>query len=386
MRRRGPYNAGVTKCAAIRPTRVVVDLSAIVANAAAVAAHAGVDLYAVVKADAYGHGAVPVARALERAPGVAGLAVSLVEEGVELRDAGVAAPVLVMGPSLGGAHAEVVARGLTPVVSDPADLERFAAVGRARGAPVAVHVKLDTGMHRLGIAPEAAVGACAPRDGLVVEGICTHLASADADDPADPDSPTRRQLARFDAALAALTAAGRRPPIAHAANSAGALRFAARYDRVRPGLALYGAAAGPVSLAPALEFASAIAQVRDVPAGGRVSYGGLWTATRPTRAAVVPVGYADGYPRNLTGRADVLVAGRRCPVIGAVSMDMILVDVTDLGDAVAVGQPVILIGSDGRERISVVEFAAGAGISAYEVTCGISKRVPRTYRGGGADA
>jgi alanine racemase len=367
--------------AAIRPTRVEIDVGAIVANAGAVADRAGVDVYAVVKADAYGHGAVAVARALAAAPRVAGLAVATVEEGIELRDAGVAAALLVMGPALGGAHAEMVARAMTPMVSSAADLARFAAIGRERGAPVAVHLKLDTGMGRLGLAPADAV-ALAATPGIRVEGACTHLACADTDDPFDPESMTARQLARFAEARRALAAAGIGPLVAHAANSAGALLFpAAACDRVRPGLALYGNGVRPagVTLRPVVTLASEIAQLRPVPAGGTVSYGARWTAARDARVAVVPLGYADGYPRNLTGSAEVLVRGRRCPVAGTVCMDMISVDVTALGEAVRVGDPVVLLGAQGSARIGVAEFAAWAGISEYEVTCGISKRVPRVH-------
>jgi alanine racemase len=368
--------------AGIRPTRVEIDVAAIVTNVQTIASHAEAKAYAVVKADAYGHGVVPVARALAASPSVAGLAVALVEEGIELRDAGIEVPVLLMGAALGDAHAELVARDMTPMISRVADLQRFGEIGRERGEPVRLHVKVDTGMSRLGVPLDDLDELLRDADGVEVAGLCTHLACADTDDPEDPDSLTAIQLNRFEQALAVAEAAGIAPEIVHAANSAGALFFpAAVFDRIRPGLAMYGNGPRPdgVKLRPVLQFASEVVQLRDLEPGESVSYGALWTAEYDSKIAVVPVGYADGYPRNLTGRADVLVQRRRCPVVGAVCMDMILVDVTELGDAVCVGDDVVLLGGQGDERISTAQLAQWAGISEYEVTCGVSKRVPRVF-------
>ena len=370
---------------AIRATAAEIDLGALRHNAAALRRAAGdTPMAAVIKADAYGHGAAEVARAL------AGLcerfAVSLVEEGIELRDAGVAEPILVMGPSLAGGHRELVERGLTAVVSDPADLEVLAEIGRTRGQPVPIHIKVDTGMARLGIAAEA-VGRLVARmlgaGGVALEGICTHFACADLPDLADASAITHAQIAVFERALAAARAAGAGDLVRHAANSAGVIRFsAARYDLVRPGLAMYGNGLAPdgETLRPVMRLVSQIAQVRAVAAGQTVSYGGLWRAPRPSRIAVLPIGYADGYPRRLTGTAEVLVGGRRCPVVGAISMDMTLVDVTSLGHDASVGDAVVLLGAQGEERITARELAERAGVTEYEVTCAVSKRVPRTYR------
>jgi alanine racemase len=372
----------VPVAADIRPTRVEIDLDAAAANVGAVAAFAGVGAYVVVKADAYGHGAVPLARALHGARGVAGLAVSLVEEAIELRDAGIDGPVLVMGPALGGAHGDIVARGLTPVVSCGADLARFAEIGRARGAAVAVHLKVDTGMNRLGLdeSETAALFDELPA-GVEIIALCTHLACADVDDPSAPDSFTQRQLERFRHILATARRAGL-APLVHAAASAGALFFpGAAFDRIRPGLAVYGNGPRPaaVALRPVLRFVTEVAQLRTVAAGHSVSYGALWTARQPARIAVLPVGYADGVPRRATGRAEVLIHGRRCPLVGAVCMDMVLADVTSLGDAVCVGDDAVVLGTQGKQGITTAEFARHADISEYEVTCGISKRVPRVY-------
>ncbi len=371
----------VTADPSIRPTRVEIDLGAVRDNADLVARVCGVDLYAVVKADAYGHGAIPVARALAGAAGVAGFAVSLVEEGTQLRAAGIAAPILVMGPALAGGEEEIHARRLTAMVGDLGDLERLSDLGRRLGVRIPVHVKIDTGMGRLGLLADGLERL--PRyDGVHIEGIATHFACAETDDPADPSCATNRQLAALDRTLHRLAVLGISPQLVHAANSAGALRFpAARRDRVRTGIAVYGngtpAPAG--QLRQAMRFVTEIVQLRRLPEGASVGYGAVWTARRPTRAAVLPVGYADGFPRRLTGAAGALVGGRRFPVIGAISMDITVVDVTDLGDAVRVGDEVVLLGSQAGSAISTGELAEQAGVSPYEVTCGVSKRVPRVY-------
>jgi alanine racemase len=381
-------DAVVDRGAPIRPTRVEIDLRALAANARVLRDVAKVNVFGVVKADAYGHGAVPVARALWAGGDVAGLAVSLVEEGCQLRDAGVDAPLLVMGPALDGGYDELVGRGMVAMVSDPADLERLAAIGGRRSRPVGVHLKVDTGMGRLGVAP-AALGPLLDRaralGGVEITGISTHFACADTDDPAAPESMTRAQLLRFRDIVDRARAAGARPRTLHAANSSATLRFPeARFDLVRPGLAMYGNGHQPEGGAGTLEqvvsLVTRIVQLRGAPAGSTVSYGASWRAERESRLAVLPIGYADGYPRRLSNRAEVLVGGRRCPVVGAVSMDITMVDVTALGDAVGVGDDVVLLGAQGAERITTAELAAHAGLVEYEVTCGISKRVPRFYR------
>lgn len=370
---------------AIRPTRVEIDLDALRANAALLRQTTGTSLYAVVKADAYGHGARAVASCLAEERAVAGFAVSLIEEGSELRDAGIAHPILVMGPALAGGYDEIVGKNLTPVISDIADLHGLARAARDRGKRVRVHLKVDTGMGRLGVRPERfeellrRIGAL---PALEVTGLMTHFACADTDDPADPDCMTFAQLAVFDRALAQARAHGLRVRWQHTANSSGALFFpAARRDLVRCGLALYGNSRQPAQgeLAQCVRLVSHVTQIRDVPAGSAVSYGALWKAPRDARVAVVPIGYADGVPRRLTGTGQVLIAGRRCPLVGAVSMDIAMVDVTDLGAAAEVDAEVVLLGQQGDARITVAELASWAGLTEYEVTCGLSKRVPRVY-------
>jgi len=373
----------------IRRTRVEVDLAAIVGNARTVRALTNADVFAVVKADGYGHGAVAVARALTTARAVAGFAVSLVEEGVTLRDAGVTAPVLVMGPSQHGGEDDMVMAGLTPVIACAEDLAALIAVARRRARTIDAHLKVDTGMGRLGvpITDAAQLAADAARAGISIVGLMTHLACADTEDPGDPQSMTRDQLRRFGEVDRAVTAAGAPLRVRHAANSSGALLFPeARFDLVRTGIAIYGNGRWPATeLAgtrrSAMRLVTEVAQLRTVAEGTSVGYGATWRAARTSRVAVLPVGYADGLPRRATGRAFAAIRGRRVPLVGVISMDIAVADVTDLPE-VAVGDAAVLLGrASGGASISVAEYGEWAGLSEYEVTCGMSKRVPRTYVG-----
>jgi alanine racemase len=377
----------------IRPTVAEVDLGALCRNVSRVRAIVGpkVGVYGVVKADAYGHGAVKVAGALS--PIVDALAVSLVEEGLELRGAGITCPILVLGAYYGHTQSEVLEEGLTPVVYDAGELQRFgstphrrkprhqsAATREARRWPV--HVKIDTGMNRLGVQPKhlpAFLETAARFPDIELTGMATHFASADMKDA----ESTREQLARFRQALRVAGSHRVSPKVIHAANSAAMVRFPeARFGAIRPGLALYGAmptklVAQP-DLEPVLSLRTKIMALHDVPAGQGVSYGGLWQPTGKARVATLPIGYADGYPRHIRG-AEVLVRGHRAPVVGAVCMDMMMVDVTRV-PGVSVGEPTTLIGSDGDESITIDDLAAWADTASYEILCGISKRVPRIYR------
>lgn len=386
----------------IRPTRAEIDIGALARNAQRVRAQVGpgVAVYGVVKADAYGHGAAAVAPVLEPLCDV--LAVSLVEEGIELRQAGVTKPILVLGAYYGDSHSDALEHELTPVIYDFADLERFAQAPARRAGPrssrapgaerIDVHLKIDTGMSRLGVMPHqlgSALDYLAALPRLRLAGVCTHFACADAPD----EEPTRLQLDRFRACLAEVRGRGFAPDVVHAANSAAALRFAgARFDAVRPGLALYGAApaGNQATLAgaePVLRLTTRIMALHDVPPGTSVSYGAHFTARRPSRIATLPVGYADGYPRHVRG-AQTLVRGQRAPIAGAVCMDMLMIDVTDV-PGVAVGDDVTLVGSSdaqGGDAIGIDELAAWAGTISYEIMCGISKRVPRLYAGAATHA
>lgn len=370
----------------IRRTRVEVDLGAIVDNARTVRRLAGTELYAVVKADGYGHGAIAVAQALARAKAASGFAVSLVEEGVALREAGVTGPVLVMGPSQHGGEDEMVMAGLTPVIGSEEDLAAIAAVGTRRQRAIEAHLKVDTGMGRLGISVERAaeLAITAANNGIQIVGLMTHFACADSDDPADADSMTREQLRRFAEADRVVSATGAPLRIRHAANSSGGLLFPeARFDLVRTGIAIYGNGRWPDG-APhqqAMRLVSEVTQLRTVNVGESVGYGAVWRAPRDTRLAVLPVGYADGLPRRASGVAQVAIRGQRVPLVGRISMDIAVADVTDVPD-IAVGDAVVLLGrASGGGSISAAEYGDWAGLSEYEVTCGMSKRVPRTYVG-----
>ncbi len=370
----------------IRRTRVEVDLAAIVANARAIRALTGTDIYAVVKADGYGHGAIAVAQALTGAKVAAGFAVSLVEEGVALRDAGVTAPILVMGPSSVAGEDELVALDMTPVIASEEDLDALGAAARRANKQVHAHLKVDTGMGRLGVpmARAAEIAIAAARNGLAIIGLMTHFACADSDDPADPESMTRRQLARFAEVTTAVTRAGAPIRVRHAANSSGALFFPdARFDAVRTGIALYGNGRWPEGAQPqqAMRLVTEVAQIRAIEAGATVGYGAMWTAARPSRLAILPLGYADGLPRRATGHAQAAIRGHRVPLVGRISMDIAVADVTDVPE-IAVGDAAVLLGrASGGVSIATREYAAWADLSEYEVTCGMSKRVPRTYVG-----
>jgi len=374
----------------IRRTRVEVDLAAIIGNARTVRAVTGAEVIAVVKADGYGHGAVAVARALTAARAVAGFGVSLVEEAIVLRDAGVMAPVLVMGPSQHGGEDDMVMAGLTPVIASAEELAALAAVARRRGRTIDAHLKVDTGMGRLGVAEAEAPGLAAEagRTGVAIVGLMTHFACADTDDPDDPDSMTRAQLRRFRDVDRAVTAAGAPLRVRHAANSSGALLFPeARFDLVRTGIAIYGHGRWPAGGAhraqpqAAMRLVTEVAQLRTIAAGGSVGYGATWRAGRTSRVAVLPLGYADGLPRRASGRAQAAIRGHRVPLVGVISMDIAIADVTDVPE-IAVGDAAVLLGrASGGASISVAEYGAWAGLSEYEVTCGMSKRVPRTYVG-----
>ena len=369
----------------LRPTRAEIDLDAVVHNLGVARDIAGTSrVLAVVKADAYGHGVVPVARRLQEV-GAYGFGVALAEEALELREAGIHTAIVVLNGVHGGAHEEVVAAGLTPVVYELPELRAFADVAARRGAPVGVHLKVDTGMSRLGV-PFAALAqfldaleALGPKGAIAIEGCMTHLSSADS----DPDV-TREQLARFDQAVALVRARGHEPTLLHAANTAGAfLHPESRYDLVRLGSALFGY--GPpgterAGLRPAMRLRTEIISLRRVPAGTRVGYDGTFTADQERTIATVPVGYGDGLIRATSNRAEVLVRGRRCPVVGNVSMDLTGIDVSTLPD-VQLGDEVVLLGAQGGDAIDAHELARSAGTIHYEVLTNVSRRVPRFYAG-----
>jgi alanine racemase len=366
----------------LRPVWAEVDLAALRANVAElIGIVAPARVLAVVKADGYGHGAVATGRAAVEA-GAAMLGVALVEEGVELREAGIDAPILVLSEPVAAAATTVVASRLTPAVYTAAGIEALAkAVVELDARPLPVHLKVDTGMHRVGAAPEAADALAdlveAHRE-LRFEGLWTHLAVAD-----EPDNPyTAEQLARFDTVRMRLAKRGHRPEMAHAANTAGALAFAgSRYDLVRPGIGIYGIApvaelASAAELQPVLSVKAKVSFVKRLPAGAAISYGLRYRVERPVNIATVPIGYGDGVPRNLSeAGGEVLLRGRRRPIAGTVTMDQLMVDVGD--DTVEVGDEVVLIGRQGSDEVTAAEWAARLHTIPYEIVCNIGPRVPR---------
>jgi alanine racemase len=361
-----------------RPTVVGVDLDAIRHNVRTLHP-AGSELMAIVKADGYGHGAVPVARAAAEA-GATWLGVALVEEGLELRLAGVEVPILVLSELPRGSEPVALAHRLTPVVYTPEGVEAVAAAAPGVG----VHVKVDTGMHRVGVwPPEDAAAFCdmLVDAGLQVEGLMTHLARSE-----DDEATTTQQLERFRAAVEAVRAAGHEPTLVHAANSGGVIRHPESHlDLVRPGISLYGLEPEPgvgshIDLRPALRWTSAVASARRMPAGAKVSYGHRYELGEEAWVATVPVGYADGYPRPLSNLADVLIGGTRRRVIGSVTMDQLIVLCGQ--DEVAPGDEVVLIGRQGDEEVTAWELARHLGTVAWEIVTRIGPRVPREYGSG----
>jgi len=362
---------------AFRPTVAEVDLEAIRHNVRALKPPEA-ELMAVVKADGYGHGDVPVARATLEA-GASWLGVALVEEGLRLREADIDAPILVLSELPRGSEREAVAAGLTPTCYTDDGLRALAEAGRGGR----VHVKVDTGMHRVGLPPERATAFCsaASEAGLEVEGVWTHFArSEDLDDPT-----TGEQLKRFEEVLGALEAAGHRPLHRHAANSGAVIGWPDTHlDLVRVGIAMYGIIPGPqleglVDLRPAMTLRSRVSLVKRVPPGEAVSYGHRYRLDRESTIATVPIGYADGYMRALSNIGRVLIRGRRYPVAGTVTMDQLLVDCGD--DPLQPGDEVILFGRQGDQEIRAEEVAAWAGTIGYEILTSVSARVPREHRG-----
>jgi alanine racemase len=384
----------------LRPVWAEIDLGAVRHNVGLLRALAGpAGLCAVVKADGYGHGAPAVARAALEA-GAESLAVALVEEGVVLREAGIEAPILLLSEPPPAAMAEAVARRLTPTVYSPEGVAAVAAAAGEDGPPVPVHLKVDTGMHRVGADPAdlpALARAVESSPRLHLAALWTHLAVADGPG-AEDRAFTADQLGRLEEARAGLVAAGIEVPLVHAANSAGAIAHpAARLGLVRCGIALYGVlpapgfaplvaeASGGGELRPVLSWKARVSHVRRLPAGARPSYGRPLPLAGETLVATVPVGYADGVPRQFfTGGGTVLVGGRRRPLAGTVTMDQILVDCGPEGP-VEVGDEVVLIGRQGEGVLTAWDWAESLGTIGYEVLCGIGTRVPRVLRDGGKE-
>jgi len=387
-RRAGPADA-------VRPTRAEVNLAHLrhnyrVLEKIVAETDPRPAIWGVLKADGYGHGAPAVARTLERA-GMKGLCVALLEEAIELRDAGISIPILVMGGYYGPRREgleEILARDLVPVVYDVGQIERIATLARfeGEGQPVRVHLKVDTGMGRLGVQMselDEVLDALEARPEVKLDGLMTHLACADGEDL----ESTMEQLRRFEVVRARLRARRISPRFVHASNSAGTLRLpSARFDAVRPGLALFGMS--PVrgvapELKPVMRVRTEVVAVRTVEAGEAIGYGYTWRASRRSQIATVPMGYADGLDRKLSNRGHALVRGVRAPIVGAVSMDLTMLDVTDVAGA-RIGEEAVFLGSQegplGRDAITAEEIAEKTDTIAWEVLTSISRRVPRFYR------
>ena len=374
-----------------RPTIAEVDLGAFRHNVSSFVGLVRPSIVcAVVKADGYGHGAVPCATAAI-AGGARWLAVALVEEAIELRGAGISAPILLLSEFPDGAERDVVGHGITPTVYSFRKIRALADVPTGSDT-VRVHIKVDTGMHRVGAQPHEVLPLAREVQGrasLEIGGVFTHLAVAD--DPAD--LYTGIQLRRFNAVVDELRSAGVDPGLVHAANSAGALAHPmARFDLVRVGIALYGndpdptlpASAYGVTLRPVLRLSSRVSHVKVLAAGERASYGLRYTFQRESVVATVPIGYADGLSRRYSSvGGEVLLHGRRRPIAGRVTMDQILIDcgAPDPSRPVNPGDEVVLLGDQRDQRITPWEMAARLETIAYETTCAISRRVPRSYVG-----
>ena len=370
-----------------RPTWATIDLDALAYNFHLIRERVGkeVKVLAAVKADAYGHGAVECARRLA-AEGVDWFGVALPEEGIELREAGNTKPILCLGGFWRGQESACLQQHLTPVVYRLDMIESFDRVAKDAGVVADVHVKIDTGMGRLGVRGDELsefLEALKKFENIRVDGVMTHLAAAD--DPAH-EVFTHKQLENFQVAMKALREHGFSPTYVHAANSAATFSYPeARGDIVRPGGTLYGFTrdvlspqiAAP-SFRPVMSLYSRIMLLKQVGKGESLGYGCTFQTTRDSLIATIPIGYADGYRRNLSNRGHVILRGSFAPVVGRVSMDLTLIDVSDVPD-VRLNDVVILLGRDGQLSISAEEIAETVSSLSYEITCGISSRVPRIY-------
>ena len=373
-------------CLNFDSTRVKIDLDAISDNFNAIRAKAKVPVMAVIKADAYGHGAIQVARLLQDRAAFFG--VSSMLEAMELRQAGLTNPILILGHTPVKAFPMAIRQGIRPTIFRYEDAVALSEAAVAAGISAPFHLAVDTGMSRIGfqVTEEAAdlCAAIAELPGLVPEGIFSHFATADSADL----SRSREQAKRFDAFCGMLKARGVDIAIRHLNNSAGIMNFDTHYEMVRAGIVTYGMYPSDevspelLALKPALQFYSKVTFVKTLPAGREISYGGTFVTTKDTRVATVPVGYADGYRRNLSGKFYCLIHGKRAPILGRICMDQMMVDVSDIPETKP-GDRVTLVGTDGDETITMEAIAAAADSFNYEFVCGISRRVPRIYVSGG---
>lgn len=370
----------------LNSTQLIIDLDAIRHNIRAVHERAGVPVMAIIKADAYGHGAVEIARHIDG--DCAFFGVSSILEALELRQAGIEKPILILGYTPVAAFPEAIRQGIRPAIFRYEDALALSQAATALGMTAKFHIAVDTGMSRIGfqVTPEEAdiCARIAALPNVEAEGLFSHLATADCADL----SRARHQAALFDQFDEMLHSRGVTIRLRHLDNSAGVMNFHCKYELVRSGIVTYGMYPSTevdpsvLDLRPALRWESRITHLKTLEPGREIGYGGTYTTTRPTRVATVPVGYADGYRRNLSGRFYVLIRGKKAPILGRICMDQMMVDVTEIPDA-ALNDTVVLVGKSGDLNISVEEIAAQGDSFNYEFVCGISRRVPRVYLLGG---
>ncbi|MBI5234476.1 MAG: alanine racemase [Deltaproteobacteria bacterium] len=368
----------------LRPTAAIIHKDNLIANYCALRKRAapGAKMLAVVKADAYGHGAIETVRALER-QGCEFFAVAILEEGLRLRDAGIKSPVLILCGVYPGQAKALVGFGLTPVVFDLKMARALNAAAKKAGMIKKIHLKLDTGMGRLGILNHEVhpfIRKLKQLEYLELEGVLSHFSDMEKEDKGF----SKTQLKTFLKSLELIKEAGYNPPLVHMSNSAVAVDFKdAHFTLVRTGLMLYGSYPserfkGCIRLEPVMEFKTRILYLKEIPKGFPVGYGRRFAAKRKTLIAVISAGYADGIPRRVTGKGEALVRGKRAPFAGTICMDLAVLDVTDVPE-VKTGDEVVVIGAQGPERITVEEVARWAGTIPYEIFTNISSRVPRVY-------
>ena len=367
-------------------TYVTIDLDVISENFRAICRKAGVPVMAIVKADAYGHGAVQVARHLEGECAFFG--VSSMLEALELRQAGLTTPILVLGHTRIAAFPEAIRENIRPAIYRYEDAVALSEEAIKQGKVAPFHFAVDTGMSRLGFQVTEEDGdlcaQIAKLPNLEPEGLFSHFATADCADL----TRSHIQAAKFEQFDAMLKARGVHVRLRHLDNSAGLMNFTNHYEMVRSGIVTYGlypsseVSPKQLTLTPALSWHSRVTHVKLLEPGREISYGGTYVTTKPTLVATVPVGYADGYRRSLSNRFYVLIRGKRAPILGRICMDQMMVDVTDIPD-VQINDKVVLVGRDGEETITMEEIAGAADSFNYEFVCGISRRVPRFYRSGG---
>ena len=371
-----------------RPTVVEIDLNALAFNYKQIREKVDEDvkILAVVKADGYGHGAGFVAKELENL-GVNLLGVALCEEGIALRKAGIQIPIVLLGSIFQGQTKQTIQYDLTPVIFDTETAQKLASEAERMDKKIKVHIKIDTGMGRIGVLPtdvKPFFSELKKMRNLEIEGVLSHLSSADGQTQKDRDF-TALQLQRFEECIEEIETISFSCPLKHIANSAATVDLLpSPCNLVRPGLMIYGAYpspefAGKIHLKPVMSLKTEIIQIKKVPPGASISYGRSFVTKRESTIATLPIGYADGYSRLLSNRGEALIGGKKVPIVGVVCMDMVMVDVTEVPN-VCVGDEAVLMGRQGYNEISVHDIAEKIGTISYEIFCAMSKRVPRIYK------